>query len=351
MLLDQYQRPLKDLRISVTDRCNFRCGYCMPKEVFKKGYPFLQNRHLLSFEEMTRLASIFVSLGVDKLRITGGEPLLRRDIEQFIAMLHNIEGSVNIAMTTNASLLTQQNVAALRAAGLTRMNISLDALDPDISAKMNPVGGSVERVLKGIEYALAGGFSSLKVNMVVQKGINDSDILPMVEYFRGSGVILRFIEFMDVGNYNNWSLNQVFSAADILQRIQQHHPLTPLEENYQGEVAKRWKFQDGQGEIGIISSITQPFCGDCSRARLSPSGELYTCLFASKGTSLKSLLRSTNNDNDIRQFIIQNWQQRNDRYSELRNKNQGQDQNKLHVTFNPNTKANQPKVEMSFIGG
>jgi len=340
-LSDALNRPLHDLRVSVTDRCNFRCTYCMPRDVFGKGYQFLRQNQLLSFEEIDRLVRLFTTLGVTKLRLTGGEPLLRKNIESLISMLANIPGIEDIAMTTNASLITKERARALREAGLQRLNISLDALDSDIYHQMNDVNIPLKKVLDGIEFANNAGFDSVKVNMVVQKGVNDQDILPMVHYFRGSGVVLRFIEFMDVGNHNQWKLDQVLTAREILEIIQSEYALETRQASYPGEVAKRWEFSDGAGEIGIISSISQPFCGDCSRARLSAIGELFTCLFASSGFDLRSLVRADLTDEEISQKLINIWAARSDRYSEVR--------------FSPENSGRLPrtsqKVEMSYIGG
>jgi cyclic pyranopterin phosphate synthase len=340
-VLDQRKRPLHDLRISVTDRCNFRCGYCMPREVFGKNYKFLKQNQLLTFEEIQRLVRIFSGFGVSKIRLTGGEPLLRRDIELLVEMLADLEGISDVAMTTNASLLTRQRVRLLKEAGLDRLNISLDALDKDIYQKINEVNVPLADVLNGIEYALEANYKSIKVNMVVQKGINHKDILPMARHFRHSGVILRFIEFMDVGNHNDWSLDQVFTAGEIVNLIDKEFPLEPVEANYHGEVAKRWKYVDGGGELGVISSITQPFCGGCARARLSAVGELYTCLFATAGFDLRSLVRAGHDDETISQRIAQIWRQREDRYSEIRFTKD----NKLTES------SARQKVEMSYIGG
>ena len=340
-IVDQRKRPLHDLRISVTDRCNFRCGYCMPRDVFGKNYKFLRQNQLLTFEEIQRLVKIFSGFGVSKIRLTGGEPLLRRDIEVLVEMLANTQGITDVAMTTNASLLTQVRAKQLRKAGLHRLNISLDALDEKIYQKINEVNVPLSDVLNGIEYALEAGFESVKVNMVVQKGINHTDIIPMVNRFRNTGVILRFIEFMDVGNHNDWSLDQVFTAREIIESIHQEFPVEPMDANYQGEVAKRWRFIDGGGEVGVISSISQPFCGSCARARLSAIGELFTCLFATAGFDLRSLVRAGHDDDVISQRVGQIWRQRDDRYSEVR--------------FSSDTlsdpSGSRQKVEMSYIGG
>ncbi len=338
---DTLDRPLRDLRISVTDRCNFRCGYCMPREIFGKGYQFLRQDQLLSFEEITRLVRLFAGFGVRKLRLTGGEPLLRREITSLIEMLAGVDGIDDIAMTTNASLLTRERTQALLDAGLGRLNISLDALDPAVHARINEVDTPLDAVLDGIDNALGEGFSSVKINMVVQKGINEGEIIPMVERFRHSGAILRFIEFMDVGNHNQWSLDQVFTANEIIRLIDARYPVEPVEANYHGEVARRWRFRDGGGEVGVISSISQPFCRDCSRARLSAIGELYTCLFATAGHDFRDLLRSGASDAQIAQRIDSLWRARDDRYSEER----------LQGLGRPRQKGGSVKVEMSYIGG
>lgn len=338
---DSLQRPLHDLRISVTDRCNFRCTYCMPRDVFGKGYQFLRQNQLLSFEEIERLVRLFTGLGVTKVRLTGGEPLLRKNIEGLIEMLSVIPGIADVAMTTNASLITADRARSLKSAGLQRLNISLDALDRTIYHQMNDVNIPLEKVLNGIEHACNADFSSIKVNMVVQKGVNDQDILPMVRHFRHTGVVLRFIEFMDVGNHNQWNMDQVFTARQILELIQSEFPLETRQANYHGEVAKRWEFADGGGEIGIISSISQPFCRDCARARLSAIGELYTCLFATSGFDLRSLVRTDCSDEQIIQQLEKIWTKRDDRYSEIR--------------FSPEnigrSAGSSQKVEMSYIGG
>ena len=340
-IVDQLGRPIRDLRISVTDRCNFRCGYCMPRDVFGKGYQFLKQSQLLTFEEITRLVRLFTRFGVCKIRLTGGEPLLRRGIESLVEMLSGLEGIEDIAMTTNASLLTVDRTCALREAGLDRINISLDALDPDIYARINEVNTPLEDVLDGIENVLSADFNAVKINMVVQKGINEGEILPMVERFRYRGAILRFIEFMDVGNHNQWSLDQVYTAREIVELIHDRYPLDPVDPNYHGEVAKRWRFRDGAGEIGVISSISQPFCRGCSRARLSAVGELFTCLFASSGYDLRNLLRTGQDDDAIAGLIGKLWRERSDRYSEER----------LAVGRSVVQGPQTTKVEMSYIGG
>ncbi len=333
-VLDSRQRPLHDLRISVTDRCNFRCVYCMPKEVFGRDFRFLPSSQLLTFEEITRLARIFVGLGVEKIRLTGGEPLLRRDLERLVAMLASIEGVRDLTLTTNGSLLPQK-AQALKDAGLRRVSVSLDSLDDAVFKAMNDVNFPVARVLAGIDAARAAGLAPIKVNMVVKRGQNDDSILDMARHFRHSGHILRFIEYMDVGNTNGWRMDDVVPAAEIVRTIDAEWPLEPVEPAYRGEVASRYRYRDGAGEIGVIASVTQPFCGDCSRARLSAEGQLYTCLFAGLGHDLRALLRGGESDAAIESFLRGIWQRRADRYSELRT---------------AATPAG-PKVEMSHIGG
>lgn len=332
-ITDRFNRPLRDLRISVTDRCNFRCSYCMPKEVFGRNYTFLPKSELLTFEEITCLARVFAAMGVRKIRLTGGEPLLRREIETLVAMLAQIP-DIELAMTTNGSALAQK-AAALKQAGLQRVTVSLDALNDAIFKKMNDVDFPVARVLEGIEAAQAVGLTPIKINMVVRRGMNEQEILPMARHFHGSGHILRFIEFMDVGTANGWRMDDVVPASEIIETIHAEMPLEPLSPAYRGEVARRWRYKDGGGEIGVVTSVTQPFCGDCTRLRLSAKGELYTCLFAARGHSLRELLRSGASDEEISAAIREIWQQRQDRYSELRTADT----------------ANLPKVEMSYIGG
>jgi GTP 3',8-cyclase len=316
-LFDAYERPLRDLRISVTDRCNFRCTYCMPKEIFGPGYAFLQRDELLTYEEITRLAQLFVAQGVEKLRITGGEPLVRRDLHQLIGQLSGIEGLRDLTLTTNGSLLRQQ-AKGLAAAGLKRITVSLDSLDDDVFRSMNDVNVKVETVLDGIAAAQEAGLHPVKVNAVVKRGVNDHTIVDLARHFHGTGVILRFIEFMDVGNTNGWQMEHVVTAKELAERIGAELPIEPMQANYRGEVAKRWRYLDGGGEVGFISSISQPFCGDCTRARLSPEGELFTCLFGSKGHDFRSLLRSGASDDEIAAFLGSVWKVRNDRYSEIR---------------------------------
>lgn len=334
-LIDQYQRNMRDLRISVTDRCNFRCTYCMPKQVFNSKYQFLQRDDLLSFEEITRLTRLFVAHGVRKIRLTGGEPLVRKNLDVLVAELNKIEGVEDIALTTNASILTLEKAQLLKAAGLGRITVSLDAIEPETFMRMNDMQVTVEKVLQGIENARRAGFDTIKVNMVVQKNINEDNILPMARYFKNSNVILRFIEYMDVGNTNGWNMAAVVSGSEIVRIINQALPLEPVDPNYRGEVAKRWRYQDGTGEIGLITSVTDAFCGDCNRMRLSAEGSLYTCLFASKGTDLRRLLREQAGDEYINEVIASTWRERSDRYSELR----GRTEQTMH------------KVEMSYIGG
>jgi GTP 3',8-cyclase len=329
---DTFGRPMRDLRISVTDRCNFRCVYCMPKEVFGRDYKFLERRELLTFEEIERLARAFAAHGVEKIRITGGEPLVRRDLERLIELLAAIDG-LDLTLTTNGSLLPRK-VTALRVAGLRRVTVSLDSLDNETFAAMNDVDFPVQRVLDGIDAAAAAGLP-VKVNMVVKRGVNDDAILPMAHEFRERGHILRFIEYMDVGHTNGWRMDDVVPAAEIVQTIDAELPLEPVEPNYRGEVARRWRYKDGGGEIGVIASVTQPFCGDCTRARLSAEGRLYTCLFAVRGHDLRALVRGGASDEELRDAIGRVWVGRGDRYSELRSAET----------------AGLPKVEMSYIGG
>jgi len=333
-LRDSLSRPLRDLRISITDRCNFRCTYCMPKEVFGPDFTFLQRAELLSYEEITRLARIFVANGVEKIRLTGGEPLLRRDVPALVSQLCAIPGLQDLTLTTNGSLLRAQ-APALRAAGLKRITVSLDSLDETVFRAMNDVGIAPSVVLDGIEAAAAAGLSPIKINAVVQRGVNDHTIVDLARYFRGGGHIVRFIEFMDVGASNGWRLDHVVTAREIVERIDAVFPIEPAEPNYRGEVAQRWRYRDGAGEIGIISSISEPFCGDCTRARLSPEGELYTCLFANRGHDFRSLLRDGKSDEEIAAFLQSVWRIRDDRYSEIRTAET----------------SILPKVEMSHIGG
>ena len=294
---DTLQRPLRDLRISVTDRCNFRCVYCMPKEVFGRDYAFLKREKLLSFEEIARLARIFASLGVEKIRVTGGEPLLRRELERLIAMLAQVPG-LDLALTTNGSLLAEK-AQALKDAGLQRVTVSLDSLDDAVFRAMNDVDFPVDRVLLGIHAAARVGLAPIKINVVIKRGVNEHGILPLARYFRGTGHVLRFIEYMDVGHSNGWRLDDVVPAAKILSTIQAEMPIEPINPTYRGEVAGRWRYRDGGGELGVVASVTQPFCKDCGRARLSADGQLFTCLFATTGHDLRSLLRGGANDDAI----------------------------------------------------
>jgi cyclic pyranopterin phosphate synthase len=325
---------MRDLRISVTDRCNFRCVYCMPRDVFGPGAQFLPRADLLTFEEIERLARIFVSCGVRKLRITGGEPLVRHDLERLVALLADIDGIEDIAMTTNGALLSRK-AKLLADAGLRRVTVSLDSLDDEVFRAINDVAVPVTRVLEGIEAAVAAGLGHAKINMVVKRGANDDHILAMAEHFRHTGHTLRFIEYMDVGSTNGWQLDDVVSAADIVQAINAQWPLEQLAANYPGEVANRYRYLDGAGEIGAIASVTQPFCRGCTRARLSPEGRLYTCLFGAHGHDLRSLLRGGANDSEITDRIRSIWTMRTDRYSEVRT---------AHT-------SGRAKVEMSRIGG
>ncbi|MGD8730824.1 MAG: GTP 3',8-cyclase MoaA [Anaerolineales bacterium] len=332
-VIDRLERPFRDLRISVTDRCNFRCRYCMPKEVFGRNFEFLPKNELLTFEEITLLVRIFEQMGLQKIRLTGGEPLLRRDLEVLVAMLQEAS-SVELTMTTNGSLLKRKAVM-LKKAGLDRVSVSLDALDDETFMRMNDVDFSVERVLEGIKAAEVAGLTPIKINMVVKRGLNEHSIVPMAETFRELGHTLRFIEYMDVGSTNGWRMADVVPAAEIVQRIDAVYPLDAVEPAYRGEVAKRYRYRDGQGEIGLISSVTQPFCGDCTRLRMSADGSLYTCLFAARGFDLKSLLRGGASEAEIEEFVTGIWQNREDHYSELRT----------------DETAKSLKVEMSYIGG
>ncbi|PUA20815.1 GTP 3',8-cyclase MoaA [Glaciimonas sp. PCH181] len=342
LITDVSGRPLHDLRISVTDRCNFRCVYCMPREVFDKNYTFLPHTDLLSFEEITRLASLFVAHGVQKIRLTGGEPLLRKHIEKLIEKLSALRTpdgkDIDLTLTTNGSLLAKK-AQSLKDAGLNRVTVSLDAIDENIFKKMNDADFPVADVLHGLDMAHQVGLGPIKVNMVVKRGVNDQEILPMARYFKTSPFILRFIEYMDVGTSNGWKMDEVVPSAEVIQRLQNVFPMAPLAANYTGETAQRWRYQDGDGEIGLISSVTQAFCSDCSRARLSTEGKLYTCLFATEGHDLRALLRGNGSDAELSTVIGQLWRVRNDRYSELR-------------TLNTDGLAPpRKKVEMSYIGG
>jgi len=331
--IDRLDRPLRDLRISVTDRCNFRCVYCMPKEVFGNDYQFLERKEILAFEEIARVARIFRGLGVDKIRLTGGEPLVRRNLEQLISQLAAIPG-VDLTLTTNGSLL-ERKAEALRGAGLKRVTVSLDALDDETFKRMNDVDFPVAKVLTGIEAAAAAGLAPVKINMVVKRGMNEHGILPMARHFHGSGHILRFIEYMDVGHTNGWRMDDVVTAREIVSMIGREMPLESADPNYKGEVAERWRYRDGGGEIGVIASVTQAFCRDCTRVRLSTEGKLYTCLFATAGHDLRALLRGGATDDEIRATVADIWTKRADRYSEIRS----------------SQTAKLEKIEMSYIGG
>ena len=338
-VLDQLQRPLRDLRISVTDRCNLRCTYCMPRDVFGKGFAFLPRAELLSFEEIVRVARLAIELGVRKIRLSGGEPLLRHGVERLIerlAALRDRDGqSIELAMTTNGTLL-EAKASSLKNAGLTRLTVSLDALDAAVFQQISDSGVPVEKVLNGIAAAVAAGLAPIKVNAVIKRGANEQEILPLVRYFRHSGIILRFIEFMDVGATNGWRLDDVIAAEEILKVIHAEFPLEPIDPHYRGEVAQRWRFADGAGEIGVVASVTQAFCHDCTRLRLSTDGKLFTCLFANVGTDIRTPLRGGEDDTQLAALIAATWQQRHDRYSQLRHEA---------------TPLPVKKIEMSYIGG
>jgi len=331
-LVDTRARTMHDLRISVTDRCNFRCVYCMPRETFGADHPFLPYSAILTFEEITRLARIFVGLGVQKIRLTGGEPLVRRQLHRLVAMLAEL--GVEITLTTNGSLLAKQ-ARLLKQAGLHRVTVSLDSLDDATFRAMNDADFPVAKVVEAIEVAAAEGLTPVKINTVVKRGVNDQDILRMAERWRGTGHIVRFIEYMDVGSSNGWRMDDVVPSAEVVRRISERWPLEPADANYTGEVAERWRYVDGGGEIGVISSVTQAFCSTCTRMRLSTEGSLFTCLFAQSGHDLKTLVRGGASDEDIRNEIAAVWQRRADRYSEIRTEQT----------------AKQRKVEMSYIGG
>ncbi|MEI7864287.1 MAG: GTP 3',8-cyclase MoaA [Chthoniobacterales bacterium] len=332
-VLDKFGRPLRDLRISVTDRCNFRCPYCMPREVFGENFPFLPRSEVLTFEEITRLAAAMTGLGVRKIRLTGGEPLLRRDLSSLVTMLADIEGLEDIALTTNG-LLLESAARALQAAGLHRVTVSLDALDDALFRRLGGTDRPVADVLRGIRAAADAGLP-LKINCVVQHGVNETEVLPLASWCRSEGYTLRFIEYMDVGNHNGWRHESVVSAEVLRSRLHEAFGLVPLEPAWRGEVARRYRYADGGGEVGFISSITAPFCGDCNRARLTADGKLVSCLFAFGGTDLRALLRSGGSDEQLSDCIRSLWQAREDRYSDLRVANQ----------------TLQPKVEMSYVGG
>ena len=318
--IDTLGRVVRDLRISITDRCNFRCPYCMPAEIFGERYEFLKREEILAFEEIVRLTRLFTEFGVRKVRITGGEPLVRSDVTHLIEELAAIPGVADLAMTTNGFLLPRY-AHELRRAGLDRLTVSLDALDDEIFGQMSGRPYGPEKVLEGIEAARDAGFSPLKINVVVQRGVNEHTIVESAEHFRGTGDIVRFIEFMDVGNLNDWNLSQVVSGKEIVDMISAVHPLEPIDANYAGEVASRYRYLDGEGEIGVITSVTQPFCGDCTRARLTTEGRLVTCLFAMSGTDLKGPMRDGADDHDLIEIIERVWSNRRDRYSELRSSN------------------------------
>ena len=336
--LDLRGRALHDLRISVMDRCNFRCPYCMPKDQFHEHYKFLKSQERLSFEEIVRLARLFAGLGVRKLRLTGGEPLLRANLSDLVGDLSSIPEIEDIALTTNGVLLTRHAVD-LQANGLRRVTVSLDTLDPEIFKRMSGGFGALDQVLQGIDAALSAGLAPVKVNTVVERGVNDHTVLDLVEHFRGRPVIVRLIEFMDVGNRNAWRPDMVVPSRELAERINARWPIHPVSENYRGEVAKRWRFDDGAGEIGFISSVSQPFCGDCSRARLSSEGKFYTCLFATHGLDLREAMRRGASDAELLQLIRSMWLERSDRYSELRG------------AANGSKAAGEKKIEMYYIGG
>ena len=343
---DRLGRPLHDLRISITDRCNFRCVYCMPKDVFDKDHVYLPHTALLSFEEITRLARLFVEHGVEKIRLTGGEPLLRKHIERLVGMLAALRTPsgkpLDLTLTTNGSLLAKK-AQSLKDAGLNRVTVSLDSLDDATFRRMNDVDFAVADVLHGIDVAHQVGLGPIKVNMVVKAGMNEQEIVPMARHFKGTPYILRFIEYMDVGASNGWDLREVIPSAEVARRIGAHMPLQPIDPNYTGETAARWRYLDGGGEIGLISSVTQAFCSDCSRARLSTEGKLYTCLFASGGHDLRALLRDGRSDAEISSAMAQLWRGRGDRYSELRSSQT--------VLGGAALEPGKKKVEMSYIGG
>jgi len=334
VLTDRLRRPLHDLRISVTDRCNFRCTYCMPKDIFGHDFVFLPARELLTFEEITRVARVFAKLGVTKIRLTGGEPLLRREIEKLVEMLARIAGVDDLTLTTNGALLARK-AHSLRVAGLRRVSVSLDSLDDATFKAMNDVGASVSNVLEGIDAARDAGLWPIKINMVVKRGVNDRDILTMARHFRGTGIVLRFIEYMDVGTTNGWCLDDVVRSAEVLSTIHAALPIEAAAPQYPGEVVQRYRYLDGEGEIGVISSVSQPFCGACTRARLSAEGRLYTCLFAGSGLDLRAIIRNGASDDELSTAITQRWQRRSDRYSEERTASTTERQ----------------KIEMSYIGG
>jgi cyclic pyranopterin phosphate synthase len=333
--VDTLNRPVRDLRISVTDRCNFRCTYCMPKEIFGVDYQFLTRDEKLSYEEISRVAAIFAGRGVNKLRLTGGEPLLRREVEKLVGMLARIPGVDDLTLTTNASLLARK-AEALREAGLHRVTVSLDALDDDTFKKMNDVDFPVASVLDGIDFASEVGLGPIKINAVIQRGVNEHAVVDLARHFRGTGHIVRFIEYMDVGTTNGWRLDDVVPAAEMIESLNAVYPVEPVAPNYPGEVARRYRYLDGGGEVGLIASVTQPFCGNCTRVRLSPDGSIFTCLFAGTGTDLKEPIRSGASDAELGSIIDAVWMRRSDRYSEIRSSQ---------------TVSIGQRIEMSYIGG
>ncbi|HEY8132849.1 MAG TPA: GTP 3',8-cyclase MoaA [Thermoanaerobaculia bacterium] len=335
MPLDRLGRPLRDLRISVTDRCNFRCTYCMPREIFGRDFEFLRRDELLSFEEIARLSQLFAQLGVEKIRLTGGEPLLRRDLESLVEMLAHVKGIRDLTLTTNGSLLTREKAQALKDAGLNRMTISLDSLDDAVFRAMNDVNFPVTRVLEAIDAADAAELWPIKIDMVLKRGVNEESIVDMARRFRGTPHIVRFIEYMDVGSTNGWRMQDVVPGREVIERIGKEWPIEPVSPNYFGEVAERWRYRDGGGEFGVITSVTQPFCGSCTRARLTADGQLYLCLFATEGHDLRQPLRHRATDEEILDAIRSAWRVRDDRYSEIRS----------------SETVGLPKVEMSRIGG
>jgi cyclic pyranopterin phosphate synthase len=335
MVIDAHNRPIKDLRISVTDRCNFRCTYCMPKEIFGPEYQFLNRDEKLTYEEIARVAAIFVGRGVNKLRLTGGEPLLRREVEKLVEMLAKIPGVDDLTLTTNASLLARK-AEALRDAGLNRVTVSLDAVDDNTFKRMNDADFPVASVLDGIGVASEVGLGPIKINAVIQRGVNEHAVVDLARHFRGTGHIVRFIEYMDVGTTNGWRLDDVVPAAEMIETLNAVYPLEPVAPNYPGEVARRYLYLDGAGEVGLIASVTQPFCGNCTRVRLSPDGSIFTCLFAGTGTDLKDPIRSGATDAELGSIIDAVWTRRKDRYSEVRSSQ---------------TVSIGQRVEMSYIGG
>ena len=355
--LDRLSRPLRDLRVSVTDRCNLRCPYCMPREVFGREFRFMANGELLSFNEIQRVCRVFASLGVDKIRLTGGEPLLRRELERLVSMIAEVEGVAEIALTTNGTLLAAK-ATALRDAGLGRVTVSLDSLEEQVFRSMSDTTVPLARILAGIDAAREAGLSPIKINMLVRRGVNEHCLLPMAEHFRQRSEILRFIEYMDVGSTNGWRFDEVVPAAEILAAIETRWPLESLAPKHVGEVASRYRYRDGGGEIGFIHSVSQPFCGDCTRARLSADGKLYTCLFARRGHDLRALLRGGADDRELTARICAVWSTRSDRYSAERSFLRSRDAGRGSVTaaaggyaHGPNADSEPARVEMSYIGG